>query len=77
MSPISSRKIVPPWASSNRPSLVRIAPVKAPFSCPKSSLSRRSSGMAPQFTGMRGWFFLSLLKWTAFATSSFPVPLSP
>ncbi len=32
MSPISSRKIVPPLANSNLPVLPRMAPVKAPFS---------------------------------------------
>ncbi len=48
MSPISSRKMVPAWASSTRPSFWRMAPVKEPFSWPKSSLSRRFSGMAAQ-----------------------------
>jgi hypothetical protein len=38
ISPISSRKIVPPSASSNRPRRAAIAPVKAPFSWPKISL---------------------------------------
>ncbi len=42
MSPTSSRKIVPPRASSNRPTRSRTAPVNAPFTWPKSSLSRRS-----------------------------------
>src|ERR1035437_8698865 len=39
-SPISSRKTVPPSATSSLPFLVAIAPVKAPFSCPNNSLSR-------------------------------------
>ena len=51
MSPISSRKIVPPSASSKRPFLSRIAPVKAPFTWPNSSLSSSDSGSAPQLTG--------------------------
>jgi hypothetical protein len=34
--------------------LRRWAPVKAPFSNPKSSLSRRSLGRAAQFTRMKG-----------------------
>jgi len=34
MSAISSRKIVPPSASSTRPGFCRNAPVNAPFSCP-------------------------------------------
>ena len=37
MSPISSRKRVPPSASSKRPRRRAKAPVNAPFSCPKSS----------------------------------------
>ena len=48
MSPISSRKIVPPSASSTRPCFCLRAPVKAPFSCPNNSLSSSSSGMAAQ-----------------------------
>jgi hypothetical protein len=36
--PISSRKIVPWFASSKRPGFRFAAPVKAPFSCPNSSL---------------------------------------
>ena len=39
MSPISSRKTVPPSATSNLPFLRYCAPVKAPFSWPNSSLS--------------------------------------
>ncbi len=49
-SPISSRKSVPPCASSKRPRRAASAPVKAPFSWPKSSLSIRPSGRAAQFT---------------------------
>ena len=49
-SPISSRKSVPPWASSNRPCRRVSAPVKAPFSCPNSSLSIRPAGRAAQLT---------------------------
>ena len=43
MSPISSRKSVPPLAYWNRPMRSRSAPVKAPFTWPKSSLSRMFS----------------------------------
>ena len=39
------------------PPLRSMAPVKAPFSWPKSSLSIRASGMAPQFTLIKGRFF--------------------
>jgi len=45
-SPISSRKIVPWPASSNFPLFPDMAPVKAPFSWPNSSLSSRGSGRA-------------------------------
>src|SRR5207253_1310749 len=54
ISPTSSRKMVPPSASSNRPSRRSAAPVNAPFSWPNSSLSSRVSGMAAQFTAMNG-----------------------
>ncbi|MCK7510664.1 MAG: hypothetical protein MZV70_45790 [Desulfobacterales bacterium] len=36
------------------PLALAVAPVKAPFSCPKSSLSMSSSGMAAQFTSTKG-----------------------
>ena len=45
---------VPPSASSNRPFLVAVAPVKAPFSWPKSSLSRSVWGRAAQLILMNG-----------------------
>ncbi|MNG00438.1 hypothetical protein D3C84_833740 [compost metagenome] len=54
MSPISSRNRVPPLASSKRPARLVIAPVKAPFSWPNSSLSSNSAGIAPQLTGTNG-----------------------
>ena len=54
ISPISSRKIVPVWACSNLPMRVVAAPVKAPFSWPKSSLSRSSAGSAAQLTFTNG-----------------------
>jgi len=56
---------------------MRSAPVKAPFSYPNSSLSRRVSGSAPQLTAMKGLYFRELLVWMALATSSLPVPVSP
>src|SRR5437870_9697863 len=52
MSPISSRKTVPPSATSSLPRFWVDAPVKAPFSWPNSSDSRSSSDRATQFTGM-------------------------
>src|ERR1035441_10563586 len=53
-SPISSRKTVPVSACSNLPGLVFIAPVKAPFSNPNSSLSIRFSGRAVQLIFTNG-----------------------
>src|SRR5205823_2287463 len=53
-SPISSRSSVPPCASSKRPILRAMAPVKAPRSWPKSSLSRRPAGMAVQLNLTNG-----------------------
>ncbi len=53
-SPISSRNSVPPSASSIRPLRVWMAPVKAPFSWPNSSLSSRFSLRAAQLTLMKG-----------------------
>jgi len=43
---ISSKKMVPPWANSNLPAAALDAPVKAPFTWPKSSLSNRVSTSA-------------------------------
>ena len=77
MSPISSRKIVPPSASRKRPTREQIAPVNAPRSWPNISLSRRSSGIAPQCTGTSRCNRRRLRAWIACATSSLPVPLSP
>ena len=54
ISPISSRKSVPPSASSKTPVRSETAPLKAPRTCPKSSLSMRFSGMAPQSIGNEG-----------------------
>ena len=54
-----------------------IAWVNAPFLCPKSSLSTRPSGMAPQLIGTKGLRERTLLKWMARATISLPVPVSP
>ena len=77
ISPTSSRKRVPRWASSNFPGFVVTAPVKAPFSYPKSSLSTRFSAMAAQLILMKGCSFRALCRWMARAISSLPVPVSP
>jgi hypothetical protein len=69
-SPTSSRKIVPPLASSKRPRRWWMAPVKAPRSWPKSSLSMRVSGMAAQLLdqGPLRW----AVPWIARATAPCP-----
>ena len=77
ISPISSRKMVPPSASSNRPSRRSAAPVKAPFSWPNSSDSSSVSGSAAQFTAMNASPRRGERSCSALATSSLPVPLSP
>ena len=76
VSPISSRKIVPPLASSNLPSLAS-TPVATPRSMPKSSLSRRLSGTAAQFSARKGPSRRGEPACRSFAASSLPVPLSP
>ncbi len=53
-SPTSSRKRVPPSAVRNFPLRAASAPVKAPFTWPKSSDSARVSGRAAQFTATNG-----------------------
>ena len=55
MSPISSRNTVPPSASSKSPFLAVLASVKAPFSWPNSSLSRRVEGTAAQLMATNGF----------------------
>ena len=55
MSPISSRKSVPPWLCSKRPTRCAIAPVKEPFSCPNSSLSSNCSGIAAQLIATKSF----------------------
>ena len=77
ISATSSRKSVPPSASSKQPAFSFRLPVKAPFSWPKSSFSRMSLGKAAQFTATKGPSDRSDLSWRARATSSFPVPDCP
>ena len=45
---------MPPSACTNFPTCLRTAPVNAPFSCPNSSDSISSSGIAAQLTRMNG-----------------------
>ena len=56
ISPISSRNSVPPWACSKRPMRRLSAPVNAPFSWPKSSLSSSDSASAAQCSATNGTF---------------------
>jgi len=77
ISPISSRKNVPPFANSSSPGLVVSAPVNVPFSWPKSSDSRRFSGSDAQSTGTNGRSLRLLFMCMLLATSSLPVPDSP
>ena len=76
-SPTSSRKSVPPCASSNRPMRRSVAPVNAPRSCPNISLSTRSRGIAAQFVRTYALSRRGLPACSAPATSSLPVPDSP
>jgi len=68
---------VPPSARANLPFLLVAAPVNAPRTWPNSSDSSSVSGMAAQFTLMRGMFRWALRSWMARASSSLPVPVSP
>ena len=78
VSPTSSRKIVPPSASSNRPLRSAVAPVKAPRAWPNSSDSSSVSGRAPQFWATNGRSRGGCpLSWMSRANSSLPVPVSP
>ena len=68
---------MPPPASSMRPRRAFTAPVKAPFSCPNSSLSSSVSVMAAQFTATKGPAARGLQACSVRAATSLPVPLSP
>ena len=73
----SSRRSVPPSASSKRPRRAFVAPLNAPRTCPKSSLSMRSSGMAAQLSVTNGLPARGPKDAMYFATTSLPVPVSP
>ena len=75
--PISSRKRVPPLATSNRPFFAAIAEVNAPFVWPNNVDSSRSPGTAPVLIATKLRSRRGLFRWIAFAMSSLPVPLSP
>ena len=77
MSPTSSRKRVPPSHVSTRPVLRWLAPVNAPFSWPKSSLSKSDSVIPLQSSGTKRPVERPLIPWMACARRSLPVPDSP
>ena len=62
ISPISSSMSVPLWAASNLPILRSVAPVKAPRSCPNSSLARSSADKAAQLRQTKTLSRRGLLK---------------
>ena len=76
-SPTSSRKMVPPSATSKYPLRSARAPVNDPFSCPNSSESIVPSGMAPQLTAMYVPCLRWLFWWMICGKFSLPTPLSP
>ena len=53
------------------------APVKAPFSWPNNSLSRRFSGIEAQLMATKGLELRGESRWRARARTSLPVPVSP
>ena len=68
---------MPRCAISNLPGLRATAPVNAPFSWPKSSVSSSVSGIAAQLIATNGASARGLSAWSDRANSSLPVPLSP
>ena len=75
--PISSRKSVPPLACSNLPTWSACASVKAPLTCPNSSLSKSVSVIAPASTHTIGRLARAERRWISLARTSLPVPFSP
>ena len=67
---ISSRKSVPPSASSKRPTRSARASVKAPLTWPKSSLSKTPSEMPPALSVTNGRDARAEAAWSARATSA-------
>ena len=76
-SPTSSRNRVPPSAASKAPARSLMAPVKAPLTCPNSSLSIRLGDTAEQSNTTKGPPLRWLSSCRPSATSSLPVPVSP
>ena len=68
---------MPSLAVSKRPARSRTAPVKAPRTWPKSSLSSSSPGRAAALTATKGPLRRGEWAWMMRAMTSLPVPLSP
>ena len=77
MSPISSRNTVPRSATSSSPGLACTAPVNAPRSWPKSSVSRNSRSSPAQLRSMKTSSARRLFPWIQLASTPFPEPVSP
>ena len=77
ISPTSSSSSVPRSASAKSPGRPLVAPVNAPFTCPKSSLSSSVSGSDAQLTATNGPLARTLVAWLARARAVLPVPVSP
>ena len=74
---ISSRKSVPRWASSKRPTRSSLASVKAPRTWPNSSLSKTVSDRAPVLTVTSASPTRGESSWRTWAIRLLPVPCSP
>ena len=63
--------------AEQRPEFACIAPVNAPFSCPKSIDSSMFSGIAAQFIAINGASLRDDFACKRRATTSLPVPVGP
>ena len=76
-SAISSNSKVPCPASSKKPGLLSVAPVKAPLACPNSWEANNSPLKAAQFRVKKGCSFRWLQLCRFCAANSLPLPDSP
>ena len=77
ISPISSRKSVPLWASSNLPGCAGDGARKSPLLMAEKFALHQVLGDGGAVDLDEGFFRRGLLLWMALATSSLPVPVSP
>ncbi len=77
ISPISSKKMVPPCACSNRPLCSFNAPVNAPFSWPNNKSSIKFSGNAAQLRATNGCLARVEDSCNTRANTSLPEPVGP